>query len=81
MFLEQIIKFELRGPGPLVVHVLLNWLFLNKHLQGKSSRELLFTSKNFAGGNLPSFPLSGPSQLQNLTKKCKNLNVFMARPV
>ena len=37
MFIEQIIKFELRKPGPLVVHVMLTWSFSwqSKNLQGK----------------------------------------------
>ena len=38
MLIERIIEFELRGPEPpLVVHVLLNWLFSwkNKNLSSK----------------------------------------------
>ena len=29
-----------------------------------------------AEGNVPYFPLAGPNHLQNLTPKCKILNVF-----
>ena len=46
MLIEQNIEFELRGLGPLAVHVLL-WLVIsqkNKNLQGKYSSGLLFTA-------------------------------------
>ena len=47
MLIEQNIKFELRGLGPLTVHVnlqLANFI-KRKNLQGKSSSGLLFTVK------------------------------------
>ena len=28
MLIDQIIEYELRGPGPLVVDILLNWVLL-----------------------------------------------------
>ena len=31
---------------------------------------------NIAEGSAPYFPLPGPNRLQNLTSKCKILNVF-----
>ena len=47
MLIEQIIKFQLRGPGLLGLHVLL-WLVIfmtNKILWKKSLSGLLFTAK------------------------------------
>ena len=52
--------------------------FQDKNLQGKSLIELLFTSKIFEEGTVPRFPPTEPSHLQNLTPKCKILNVFWA---
>ena len=34
---------------------------------------------NIAGGSAPYFPLPGPNHLQNLTSKCKILNVFWTK--
>ena len=51
MLIEQIIEFELRGPGaPWPYMYSYNWLFScqNKNLWGKSSSELLFTTKILA---------------------------------
>ena len=39
------------------------------------------TSKIFERGNVSCFPLTGPSHLQNLSQKCKILNVFWTWPV
>ena len=65
------------GRGPLVVHALLiAGYFRNKSktsTQGKSWSDILFTAKNIAGVNIPS---PEPSHYQNLTQKCKVLNVF-----
>ena len=49
MFIEQIIEFELRGPGPLVVHAILKLgVFLtNKGLQGKDQSHFNFDLKTF----------------------------------
>ena len=55
--------------------------FQDKNLPGKPSSELLSTFKIFAGGNVPCYPPTGPSHLQNLTPKCKILNVFWGCPV
>ena len=77
--LNNIIKFELRGLSPLVLqYTSKTGYFQDKNLQGISSSELLFSSKMFAGGNVPCFPPTGPSYLENLTQKCKTLNVFWA---
>ena len=54
------IKFEFRGPEPPGhTHTPKTGYFHNKNLQGKSSSELLFTSKIFKGGNVPCFPQLG----------------------
>ena len=34
---------------------------------------------NIAAGSAPYFPLPGPNRLQNLTSKCKILNVFWTK--
>ena len=49
MFVEQIIEFELRGPGPLVVHAILKLgVFLtNKDLHGKYQSHFNFDLKTF----------------------------------
>ena len=40
-------------------------------------RALIMYSSNIAGGNVPYYtPYHGPNRLQNLTPKCKILNVF-----
>ena len=47
MLIEQIIEFQLSGPGPLAVHLLLllvNFMTKQKS-QGKSSNGLLFSAK------------------------------------
>ena len=47
--------------------------FTESHIQ---ILHLLKISDNITGGNLPCFPLPGPSNLQNSTEKFKALNVF-----
>ena len=57
-----------------------NWLFSwqNSNLQGKYSTGLLFTAEILQEANALYFPLPehGPKHLQNLTPKCKILNMF-----
>ena len=46
MLIEQIIKFELRGPGaPWPYMYSYNWLFLYQNKSRKSSSGLLFTTR------------------------------------
>ena len=77
MFIEQIIEFELRGPGPpgrtfnAKNHYLYGKTKISK--KNKPSSELLLAAKYIAGGNVPCFPSPGPSQLQS--QKCYVLNV------
>ena len=79
MLIECTIKYESRGPEPPSrTCTPKTGYFQDKNLQSQSSSELLFTSKVYAGGNVPCFPPTGPSHLQNLTPKCKILNVFWA---
>ena len=53
MLIEQIIEFELRVPGPLVVHIPKNGYFHDKTkiFKGKSS-SALFNAKNVAESNV-----------------------------
>ena len=77
--IEQIIEFELKGPdstgrtrNPKTSY------FDNKtkiSMKNTSSSELLLTVKYTAECNVPCFPLPGPRQLQNLSKKRLWLNV------
>ena len=55
MLIEQIIEFESRVPGPLVVHIFLKLvIFMTKQkiFKGKSS-SALFNAKNVAKSNVP----------------------------
>ena len=76
MLTEQIIEFELPGPGrPLVVHVSSPKTgYFHEKIKifkaNKFSSELSFTAKNIAGSNVLCFPQPGPSHLQNLTRNC-----------
>ena len=79
MLIEQIIEVESRVPGLLVVHIPKTSYFHDKTkiLKSKSSSEW-FNPKNVTERNVPWFPW--PSQSQNLTPKCKILNVFWTWP-
>ena len=61
MLIEQIIEFESRVPGPLVVHIFLKLvIFMTKIFKGESS-SALFNAKNVAESNVPWFPWLGSS--------------------
>ena len=80
MLIEQIIKFELSEPGPgrLCTRRKTGY-FYDKTTISKANLGVnyyLLAAKNIAGGIASCFTLPGPSHLQNLTKKCKILNVF-----
>ena len=65
MLIEQIAIFELRGPGFLVVHVLLKLLiFMTKQKSPRQILEWLFTAKNIPGGDVLCF-----SHLSQVTYK------------
>ena len=67
MFIEQILKFELKEPGP------------TGRLTKKSLRKIsegIIYCQNIARCNVPHFPVPGPNHLQNLTPKCKILNLL-----
>ena len=83
LLIKQIIKFELRGPGPLVVYVLLKLvIFMRKQkFLTQILARITITAKNITGGNIPRFPSPGPGHLKNLTKKMQGLNVFWNWPV
>ena len=79
MFIEQFIKFELRGCGPpgRICNPKTGYFHGKTKIskENKLSSELLRTSKYIAVGNELCFPSPAPSQLQNLSKKCYALNV------
>ena len=79
MLIEQIIKFELRGPGPLgSTFTPNNWLisWQNKNLYGKSSSGLLFTAKILQEANHLN-SLLGPNHSQlKFNIKIQDFKVF-----
>ena len=70
MFIEQIIEFEFRGPGPpgRTSNAKTGYFDGKTKIskENKPSSELLLTAKYIAGSNVPCFPSPVPSQLQNL---------------
>ena len=76
MLIEQ--NFELRGPGiPGRICTPTTGCFHDKTIISMENfRVDCYLLLNIAGGNVLYFPLRGPNHLQNLTPKCKNLNVF-----
>ena len=78
MLIKQIIKFELRGHGPPGRTCTPTAGYF--HDKTKISKENLrvdhYLLLKIARGNARYFPLPGPNYLQNLTLKCKILNVF-----
>ena len=73
MLIEQIIEFELKGPGPFQILLFYNWLFLwqNKNLSGKFLSGLLFTAKIIQKAIYPTSP-TWQEHLQNVTSKMLN---------
>ena len=55
MLIEQIIEFESRVPGPLVVHIFLKLvMFMTKQKSSKgTSLSASFNAKNVAESNIP----------------------------
>ena len=54
MLIEQIIEFESRVPGPLVVHIFLKLvIFMTKQKSSKANLRVLFNAKNVAESNVP----------------------------
>ena len=66
MLIEQIIECQLKGPGPLAVHVLLQLVnFMTKQKSWRKIFEsITIYCKNIAGCNVPYLPLHGPNHLQ-----------------
>ena len=81
MFIKQTVEFELKGlRDPLIFYEIVQFILLKlvifmrkQKFPDKSSNELLSTSKNIAGGNVPRFPPTWPSHSQNITQTC---NIF-----
>ena len=78
MLIEQIIEFELRGPGPsghTCVHITNQF-----HDKTKMSTENLqvdyYLRLKYCRRQRTLHPLSGPNHLQNFIPKCKILSVF-----
>ena len=64
MPIEQITEFESRVPGPLVVHIFLKLvIFMTKQKSSKANLRVHYLMLTWA-------------KSQNLTPKCKILNVF-----
>ena len=83
MLNDQIIEFELRGLGPLVVYVIhaiyfYNWLYStqNKRFQDKSFNELVFIAENISGSTVSCFRAPKLQHLSNLIRKFNILNVI-----
>ena len=79
MLIEQIIEVESSMPGLLVLHIPKTSYFQGKTkiFRGKSSSERC-NAKNVAESNVLDSPDQAKSQ--NLTLKCKILNVFWTSP-
>ena len=73
MLIEQIIKFQLRGPVPpgRTCNAKTDYFHKTKISKTKFRVKYYLTAKNIAGGNVPCCPALGPSQLQNLTQNAK----------
>ena len=70
MFIEQIIEFESRGPrAPSCTCNPKTSYFYDKTKIGKENLRVNVADK-YIEGNVLCFPIPGPSQLQNLFKKC-----------
>ena len=69
MFIEQIIEFESRGPGPAgcTCNPKAGY-FCDKTKIGKENLRGNLAVKYISEGNVPCFLLREPSQLQNLSK-------------
>ena len=76
ILIEQIIEFEMRGFGHLVVHVPPQLIIFMTKISRENLRLDYYLLLNIAGDNVPYFPLPCPNHLQNLTSKGKILNVF-----
>ena len=75
MLIEQIIEFESRVPGSLIVHIFLKLvIFMTKKIFKSKSSSALFNAKMLQKAMYLDFPDLAKSQ--NLTPKCKILNVF-----
>ena len=76
MLIKQI--FELRGPGlPGRLCTPIAGCFYDKTIISKKNiRQDCYLLLKFCRRQCTLLPLPGPNQLQNLTPKCKILNVF-----
>ena len=79
MFIELIIEFELRGPGPpgQTCTPTTGYVYDKTKIAKENFRVDYYLLLNYCTiGNVPCFALPGPNHQQNLTPKCKILNVF-----
>ena len=78
MLFEQIIEFELRGPGPPgSTCTPITGKFHNETKISNEKFSVDYYLLKYSRGNAPYFPLPGPNHLQNcLTPKCMIFNEF-----
>ena len=73
MFIEQIIEFELRDPGPpgCTCNPKARYFYGKTKIsnKNKSSSELLLTAKYIAEGNVPCFPLTWTKSITKFIQK------------
>ena len=77
MFIEQIFKF--RGPGPpgrICSTPITGWFHHKTTILKESIRLDCYLLLKYCWGQCTLLPLPRPNHLQNLTPKCKILNVF-----
>ena len=76
MLIEQIIDFESRVPGPLVVHIFLKQvIFMTKQKSLKANLRVHYLMLKCCRKQCTLISLTW-AKSQNLTPKCKILNVF-----
>ena len=74
MLIEQIIAFQMRGPGPSGRICTSTFGYFQD--KTKIFDWIIIYCQNIAEANVPYFPLPGPNHSPTLTTKCQILNVF-----
>ena len=81
MLIEQIIEFELREPRPpgricTYATGYFHGMTKQKSVRNIVERIILFTAIKYCKMQCTLLPLPGPNHVQNLSPKCKILNVY-----
>ena len=78
MLIILIIEFELRGPRPpgRICTPKTVYFYYKTKISKEIFRVNYYLRLNIARGNVTYFLIPGPNHLQNLTPKCKILDVF-----